>query len=419
MVGRGLHHGLAVGELVTVVLGHRRQQHVGHQPPVERQLQGAIVTSKHAVRRVGVDPNRHDRAAKLVRPAGQCKLFRWAPDGGLAQLCKRLLVEREDEVRLGLDLTVEVVGQRRVVERHAAAKQILLQHRLGRDVGIPANQVFDKSGTGSFQAGSDTSTGHSGGAYARVWGMGALYDRIGRTYATTRRPDPRIQAAIFAALGDAETVVNVGAGTGSYEPPQTVLAVEPSAVMIAQRPPGSAPAVQATAEHIPLPDGACDAALASLTIHHWPDRPRGLAELRRVARRVVVFTVDPAYLRTFWFSRDYLPEGADRDLARFEPIEQVCEWMGGDVEVTPVPIPHDCVDGFFGAFWRRPAAYLDPAVRAGNSNFAGLDDATDRAVTRLAGDLESGVWRERNRELLDLDQLDLGYRLLASRPCLD
>ena len=127
--------------------------------------------------------------------------------------------------------------------------------------------------------------------------MGALYDRIGRTYATTRRPDPRIQAAIFAALGDAETVVNVGAGTGSYEPPQTVLAVEPSAVMIAQRPPGSAPAVQATAEQIPLADGACDAALASLTIHHWPDRPRGLAEMRRVARRVVVFTVDPAYLR--------------------------------------------------------------------------------------------------------------------------
>jgi SAM-dependent methyltransferase len=249
--------------------------------------------------------------------------------------------------------------------------------------------------------------------------MGALYDRIGRTYATTRRTDPRIQAAIFAALGDAETVVNVGAGTGSYEPAQTVLAVEPSAVMIAQRPRGSAPAVQATAEAIPLPDGACDAALASLTIHHWPDRAKGLAELRRVARRVVVFTVDPTFLATFWFSRDYFPEGVERDLARFEPIEQVCAWMGGEVEATPVPIPHDCVDGFFGAFWRRPEAYLDPVVRAGNSNFAGLDEPAERAVKQLAADLESGVWRERNRDLLDLDQLDLGYRLLVTRTCLD
>ncbi len=286
-------------------------------------------------------------------------------------------------------------------------------------MGISANQVFDESGSGSFQAGSDTSTGAEARAYARVPGVGALYDHIGRTYATTRRADPRIQAAIFAALGEAETVVNVGAGTGSYEPPQTVLAVEPSAVMIAQRPPGSAPAVQATADAIPLPDGACDAALASLTIHHWPDRPKGLAEMRRVARRVVVFTVDPTFLATFWFSRDYFPEGVERDLARFEPIEQVSAWMGGDVEVTPVPIPHDCIDGFFGAFWRRPEAYLDPAVRAGNSNFAGLDEAAERAVEQLAGDLESGVWRERNRDLLELDSLDLGYRLLAARACLD
>jgi SAM-dependent methyltransferase len=245
-------------------------------------------------------------------------------------------------------------------------------------------------------------------------GEDAVYDRIGRTYASTRRADPRIQAAIWAALGDAETVVNVGAGAGSYEPPSTVLAVEPSAAMIAQRPSGSAPAVQASAEHIPLADGACDAALAVLTLHHWTDPQQGIAEMRRVARRLVVFTWDPTFAETFWFVRDYLPESAAFDRARMPPISTVCEWMGG-ADVIPVPVPHDCTDGFFSAYWRRPQAYLDPIVRAGASNLAQLGTAVDRAVAMLSDDLRSRVWYERNRQILDLDEIDLGYRLLVTR----
>jgi SAM-dependent methyltransferase len=242
---------------------------------------------------------------------------------------------------------------------------------------------------------------------------GAIYDEIGRTYASTRRPDPRVEAAIRAALGDARSVVNVGAGSGSYEPPETVLAVEPSAAMIAQRPEGGAPAVRAAAERIPLPDGACDAALAVLTIHHWDDPARGVAEMRRVARRVVILTWDPDFAEAFWLVRDYLPESAALDRGRMPSIAQVCEWMGGG-EVTPVPVPHDCVDGFFAAFWRRPEAYLDPRVRAGMSNLSLLGAPVDRAVAALRVDLESGAWRERNRDLLELEELDLGYRLLAT-----
>jgi SAM-dependent methyltransferase len=242
---------------------------------------------------------------------------------------------------------------------------------------------------------------------------GAIYDQIGRTYASTRRPDPRVEAAIRAALGDARSVVNVGAGSGSYEPPQTVLAVEPSAAMIAQRAESAAPAVQATAERIPLPDGACDAALAVLTIHHWDDPARGVAEMRRVARRVVILTWDPGFAEAFWLVRDYLPESAALDRGRMLPIAHVCEWMGG-AEVMPVPVPHDCVDGFFAAFWRRPEAYLDPRIRAGMSNLSLLGAPVGRAVAALRADLDSGAWRERNRDLLELEELDLGYRLLAT-----
>ncbi|HEY3763548.1 MAG TPA: class I SAM-dependent methyltransferase, partial [Gaiellales bacterium] len=235
---------------------------------------------------------------------------------------------------------------------------------------------------------------------------GAIYDEIGRTYAAARRADPRIQAAIWAAVGDAATVVNVGAGTGSYEPPATILAVEPSATMIAQRPAGSAPAVKATAEHIPLADGACDVALAVLTLHHWSDPRRGLAEMRRVARRLVVLHWDPDFADRFWLVHDYLPESVGLDRGRMPAIDDVRDWMGG-ADVTPVPVPHDCADGFFCANWRRPEAYLDPVVRAGASNLALLGPAVDRAVAALRADLQSGAWLERHRALLDLDELDL------------
>jgi SAM-dependent methyltransferase len=241
----------------------------------------------------------------------------------------------------------------------------------------------------------------------------AIYDRIGLTYGRTRRPDPRIEARIARAIGPGSSVVSVGAGTGSYEPPGTVLAIEPSAAMIAQRSPGSAPAVQASAEAIPLDDGACDVALAVLTIHHWTDLEAGFGELRRVARRQVVLTWDASFARSYWLFRDYLPRLAELNEARFPAIERVSRLLGG-ATVEVVPIPHDCLDGFGVAFWRRPAAYLDPMVQAGISDFSLLDPVELESLGRLAADLDSGAWRERHRDLLELEELDVGYRLLST-----
>jgi SAM-dependent methyltransferase len=241
----------------------------------------------------------------------------------------------------------------------------------------------------------------------------ALYDRIGRSYTATRGEDPRIARAIQAALGDARTVLNVGAGTGSYEPrDREVIAVEPSQVMLAQRPPAAAPAVQACAEALPFPDSGFDAAMAVLSDHHWEDRPRGLGELRRVARlRVVVFTWDPRFADYFWLTRDYLP--AFKRL-RGMSIEEIAQSLGG-ASIEPVPIPCDCRDGFYHAFWRRPEAYLDERARAGISVFARLDEReTAEMVRRLRADLRSGAWEERNADLLGLTELDLGYRLLVA-----
>jgi SAM-dependent methyltransferase len=243
-----------------------------------------------------------------------------------------------------------------------------------------------------------------------------LYDTIGRSYATTRRPDPRIAAAIERALDGATAVVNVGAGAGSYEPPQTRWAIEPSETMIRQRPAGAVKAIQGTAERIPLADGEADAALAILTVHHWADLEAGIAEMRRVSGgRVVILTWDPVAGVRHWLARDYLQELAAWDATRFLPIDEMTALVGG-AEVTVVPVPHDCTDGFMGAFWQRPEAYLDPAVRAGISFFSHPEAPPfDEGLARLADDLESGVWRERNAELLELDELDVGYRLLSAR----
>jgi SAM-dependent methyltransferase len=240
----------------------------------------------------------------------------------------------------------------------------------------------------------------------------AAYDRIGATYSTTRRPDPRVRAAIWSALGGAATVINVGAGTGSYEPPDTVLAVEPSQVMIDQRPPGAAPAVAAGAEHLPLPDGSADAAMALLTVHHWSDVAAGIAELRRVARRIVILTWDQRVTERFWLSREYLPQLSSYD-ARAVTIDTLLDLLGGG-EVRPLPVPHDCSDGFLGAFWRRPQAYLDPKVRAGISTMAALEPTLGPGLERLRADLESGEWARCHADLQLLDELDLGYRLLIS-----
>jgi SAM-dependent methyltransferase len=243
----------------------------------------------------------------------------------------------------------------------------------------------------------------------------AIYDTIGATYTTTRRPDPRIAAQIHAALGDAETVINVGAGTGSYEPPQTVLAVEPSAVMIAQRPVGAAPAIQAGAESIPLGDDAADAVMALLTVHHWTDLEAGVAEMRRIARRrIVVLTWDQSVTRETWLLSEYLPEAAALDDARAIPVEHLAALLGA-TRIEPVPIPHDCTDGFAVAYWRRPEAYLDPVVRAGISMLAQTgEEAIAPGLSRLADDLSTGRWHDRHVDLLTLEETDVGYRLLVA-----
>ncbi|MEU0007952.1 methyltransferase domain-containing protein [Streptomyces sp. NPDC006314] len=244
----------------------------------------------------------------------------------------------------------------------------------------------------------------------------ATYDTLGVRYTRTRQPDPRIAAQIHAALADATTVINVGAGAGSYEPPRTVLAVEPSKVMIAQRPPGAAPAVQAVAERLPLPDNAADAVMALLTVHHWTDLAAGISELRRVARRrVVILTWDQRFFRErFWLVRDYLPEAAALDDTRAIPPDQLIDLLGGGRQ-EPVCIPHDCTDGFGAAYWRRPHAYLDPQVRAGISMLAQTGDgALETGLTRLAADLTAGRWHIRHSELLTLETIDVGYRLLVT-----
>ena len=240
-----------------------------------------------------------------------------------------------------------------------------------------------------------------------------LYDTIGATYTVTRRTEPRIAAQVWAALGDAQTVLNVGAGTGSYEPPdRDVTAVEPSAVMRAQRPAGAAPCVDAVAESLPLEDQSFDAAMAFATVDHWQDPIAGLREMRRVARRVVVFTKDFSDPGLFWLDRDYLPERSDLQADR-PSLTDLARAIGARLE--PVLIPWDCADGFYEAYWRRPEAYLDEHVRRGMSIWARVGpDAEQRAVRSLRDDLASGRWAERNRDLVDLDAAELGDRLLIA-----
>jgi SAM-dependent methyltransferase len=237
------------------------------------------------------------------------------------------------------------------------------------------------------------------------------YDRIGAGYALRRRPDPRLADMIWGALGDAESVVNVGAGTGSYEPRgHSVVAVEPAIAMIRQRPPFAAPAVQATAEALPFSDASFDAALAVLTIHHWSDWRAGLRELVRVSRRrVVLFTWDPRS-ESSWLS-DYFPSLIEADRRRFPSLASLQEILG-EIEIFPIRIPHDCTDGFMGAYWRRPSAYLDPVVRSAISSLATGESAD--SLANLADDLNTGAWERMHGEVLKLEEIDLGYRLVVA-----
>lgn len=241
------------------------------------------------------------------------------------------------------------------------------------------------------------------------------YDRIGRGYAAERRPDPRWAAALAAAVGPARSVVSVGAGTGSYEPDTTVVAVEPSAVMVAQRGAGAAPAVRGVAEALPLPDGAVDVALVVLSLHHWTDWRAGLAELRRVSRRQVVLTFDPSAHERFWLVERYLPEIADLPLNQPPAPGIVADALGG-AEISALPVPHDMADGVLWAGWRRPERYLDPSVLAAASSTAALPaDVLARGVARLRADLASGAWHRRNAELRTRTEIDGGFRLVTTR----
>jgi len=242
--------------------------------------------------------------------------------------------------------------------------------------------------------------------------MAAKYDIIGLNYAELRKPDQRIAAAIQQALGPAETVLNVGAGTGSYEPvDRLVTAVEPSREMIRQRSSAAAQAIQASAEHLPFDDDAFDAAMAILTVHHWPDKEAGLREMRRVTRgRIVLLTFDPSH-RT-WLT-DYLPELVRLDEAHLPAMSDYERWLG-PVQITPLLVPHDCSDGFLYAYWRRPGAYLDPRIRSGSSSFWAMGNSVESGLERLRRELQTGEWERRYAELLTLDAYDAGYRIVVA-----
>jgi SAM-dependent methyltransferase len=246
----------------------------------------------------------------------------------------------------------------------------------------------------------------------------ARYDRIGEGYALTRREDPHIAAAIRDALGEARSVVNVGAGTGSYEPEDRyVIAVEPSDVMAAQRPPTIPPAVRASAGELPLRDDSVDAAMAVVTIHHWDhELERGIQELRRVAREtVVILTYDPLVSGEMWLMADYLPEVAELDRRTFPAPERVAGWLGGRTRIEVVPIPRDTPDWMLGSFWAHPERVLDERARKATSGFARLDPTVvERVIREVGRDLESGVWDERHGHLRKLDAYDAGLRLIVS-----
>ncbi len=231
----------------------------------------------------------------------------------------------------------------------------------------------------------------------------AAYDRIGLGYSAVRQPEPQIAAPIEAALGEARSVLNVGAGAGSYE-----------RAMIAQRPPGSAPVVEAVAENLPFEDDSFDAAMAIITVHHWSNVRAGLTEMARVARqRVVVLTFDPAPAADLWLVRDYFPGALDYHADAMPPIGELTAMLPG-ATVEPVPIPNGCADGFFIAIWDRPELHLDPDVRRASSCWHQMPkDEIEHGLAKLKADLESDRWDERNGHLRELPDLDVGLRLLT------
>jgi SAM-dependent methyltransferase len=242
--------------------------------------------------------------------------------------------------------------------------------------------------------------------------MSTLYDDIGKNYADYRRPDPRVAAALMSALGNARKIVNIGAGTGSYEPAdRDVIAVEPSQTMIRQRVKNSAPVVRVSAMNLPFSDDAFDAALAIFTVHHWPDQLRGLREMSRVAKLCVILTWDNAH-NANWLTRDYFPEIIEQGQNICPPLA-LYEEAFAQVDVCRLPVPHDCSDGFLHAYWQRPEAYFDPGVRNAISAFATID--ANPGLAFLRRDLDNGTWMRRNGHLTNFTEHDAGYRIVVAR----
>ena len=244
------------------------------------------------------------------------------------------------------------------------------------------------------------------------------YEANGTGYAVQRRTDPRIAAVVHAALGPARTVINVGAGAGSYEPEDRhVVAVEPSPAMRGQRPPGRVPAIAGAAEDLPFDDGVFDAAMATVTVHQWADLARGLAELRRVTRGpVVVLTFDGDALDRFWLA-EYAPELIAAERRRYPAMATLVAALAEGTEVRPVPVPADCVDGFTEAYFARPERFLDDAVRRSQSAWGFVEPAAqERAVARLRDDLASGAWDARHGALRTQPEFDGSLRLVVGPP---
>ncbi len=240
------------------------------------------------------------------------------------------------------------------------------------------------------------------------------YDELGLTYNSHRREDPRLASRIHAGLGQARTVINVGAGTGPTSHPIAGCWRSSRARRCARRPPGSAPVIDARAEGLPFDDDAVDAAMACATIHHWQPAVTGLAEMRRVAHGpVVIFTLELASVPEW--QREYLAEGIASQRALFPTMEEVIDALGGDARVESVPTPGDCQDGFFEAYWRRPEALLDPAVRASQSMWSAVEpEVEQRMVERLADGLASGQWDADYGHLRDQNEYEGSVRVVVS-----
>lgn len=245
------------------------------------------------------------------------------------------------------------------------------------------------------------------------------YDQYGQQYSGYRQTDPRIAAYVNEALADAQTILNVGAGAGSYEPADKyVVAVEPSQVMRAQRlQKGKVPAINAKADHLPFDDNAFDAAMAMVTVHHWPDIDKGLKELRRVTRnQVIVMTFDPEQLDNFW-NAHYFPELIAVEKARYPAIDFIQQSLGGQSKVVSVPIPFDCTDGFQEAFYGRPEAFLQKEVRQSQSAWGFLAAGQEEElVQRLADDLASGEWDRKYGHYRNEPHFTCALKLVVATP---